>query len=152
MRGRMDIASFPDRFSPHGEKNMVVNGLFRSRSLRRNVGSSIRLLCESDVIHVSNGDQESWAIETVCRRLGYAGLKPDHEKAVRSFGFVLRAFQPWMDSLNASKIAPESLCYWKRCFFLRSSFLGDRNLRSLQWNVSGHSSSTLYMMSYITFQ
>ena len=60
----------------------------------------------------NNGEQESWAIEAVCRRLGYAGLKPDHEKAVRSFGNsrdVLRACQPWMHSLNASKIAPVSL-------------------------------------------
>jgi len=42
--------------------------------------------------------------------------------------------------LNASKIAPESLCRWKRCFFPGSSFLGDRNLQgrgSLQRCVSG---------------
>jgi len=38
--------------------------------------------------------------EAVCRRLGYAGLKPDHEKAVMSVGNdrdvrnVLRACQP----------------------------------------------------------
>ena len=67
--------------------------------------------------------------------VGYAGLKPDHEKAVRSFGNsrdVLRACQPWMDSLNASKIAPESLCHWKRCFILGSSFLGDWNLQGRQ--------------------
>ena len=91
----------------------------------------------------NNGDQESWAIVAVCRRLGYAGLKPDHKKAVRSFGNgrdVLRACQSWMDSLNASKIAPESLCQRKRCFFPGSSFLSDQILQgrqSLQWNVSG---------------
>ena len=119
--------------------------IFRSRSLRRNVGGPVRLLCESDVIHGANGNQETWAIEAVCRRLGYTGLKPDHKKAVMSFGNgrdVLRACQLWMDSLNASKIAPESLCRWKRCFFPGSSFLGldDRNLQgrqSLQRNVSG---------------
>ena len=95
----------------------------------------IRLLCEGDLIHGNNGDQERWAIDAECRRLGYAGLKPDHEKAVRSFGNsrnVLRACQPWMDSLNASKIAPESLCRWKRFFFLGSSFLGDQNLMRRQ--------------------
>jgi len=31
----------------------------------------------------------------------------------------------------------QSLCRWKRCFFLGSLFLGDQNLRSLQRNVSG---------------
>ena len=83
----------------------LVNGLFHSRSLRQNVGGPIRLLCESDVIHGNNGNQESWAIEAVYRRSGYAGLKPSREKAVRSFvnGWdVLRASQPWMESLNAS--------------------------------------------------
>jgi len=38
-----------------------------------------------DVIHGQNGHQESWAIEAICRRLGYAGLKQDHKKVVRSF-------------------------------------------------------------------
>ena len=133
------LVSFPDHFR-HMGKIGRVNSLFRSRSLRQNVGGPIRLLCKSDVIHGNNGDQESWAIEAVCRRLGYAGLLPDHEKDVRSFGNgrdVLRACQLWMDSLNASKIAPESLCCWKRGFFPGSSLLGDRNLRSLQRNVSG---------------
>ena len=109
-----------------------MNDLFYSHSLCRNVGGPIRLVCESDVIHRNNGDWESRAIEAVCRRLGYTGLKPDHENAVRSLGNgrdVLRACQPWTDSLNASKIAPESLCRWKRCFFLGSSFLGDWNLQ-----------------------
>ena len=127
--------SYSQTIFRHTGKNGLVNGLLCSRSLRWNVGSPIRLLCESDVIHGNNGDQESWAIEAVCRSLGYAGLKPDHKTAVRSFGNgqdVLRACQPWMDSLNASKIAPESLCRWKRCFFLESSFLGDRNLQGRQ--------------------
>ena len=71
----------------------------------------------------------------MCRRLGYAGLKPDHEKAVRSVGNswdVLRTCQPWMDCWNASKITPGPLCCWKRCFFLGSSFLGDWNLQGRQ--------------------
>jgi len=94
----------------------------------------------SDVIH----GNIKWRPRKVSNRgsvqESYAGLKPDHEKAFRSFGNgrdVLRACQPWMDSLNASKIPPESLCRWKRCFFPGSSFLGDRNLGSLQRNVSG---------------
>ena len=64
------------------------------------------------LLHGNNGDQESWAIEAVRRRLGYTGLKPDHKKAIRSFRNgrdVLRACQMWMDRLNASKIAPESI-------------------------------------------
>ena len=72
-------------------------------SLRRNVGGPIRLLCESDVIHGNNGDQESWAIKAVCRRLGYAGLKPASEKAVRSsrtvgmcWELVNREWEVWM--------------------------------------------------------
>ena len=62
-------------------------------------------------IHGNNGNQESWAIEAVCRRLGYAGLKPDHEKAVRSFGNgrdVLGACQPWMQRSQLSRILRES--------------------------------------------
>jgi len=140
----------------------LVNSLFLSRSLCRNIGGPIRLLCETDVIHRNNGDHKSWAIEAVCRRLGYTGLKPDHEKAVRSFRNgqdVLRACQPWMDSLNASKIAPKSLCRWKRCFFPGLSFLGNQkppgktdlcNEMSQDGVIVCHSSSTLYMMSYIT--
>ena len=49
-----------------------VNSLFHSRSTHRNVGRPIKLHCVSDIIHGNNGDQESWAIETVCRILGYA--------------------------------------------------------------------------------
>jgi len=40
--------------------------------------------CVSDIIHGNNGDQESWAIKAVCRKLGYVELKLDHKKAVRS--------------------------------------------------------------------
>jgi len=76
----MHDLSFPDHFSPHREKIGLVNGLFRSRSLCQNIGGPVRLLCESDIIHGANGNQESWAIEAVCRRLGYTGLKPDHKK------------------------------------------------------------------------
>ena len=47
-----------------------VNSLFRSHSLRRNVGGPMRLICEIDALHRNNGDQESRAIEAVCRRLG----------------------------------------------------------------------------------
>ena len=54
----------------HMGKFGLVNSLFLSRSLRRNVGSPIRLLCEIDVLPRNNGDQESWVIEAVCRRLG----------------------------------------------------------------------------------
>jgi len=47
----------------------LVNSLFHSHSLHWNVGGPIRLLCKSDVLHGNNGDQESWAIKAVCRRL-----------------------------------------------------------------------------------
>jgi len=40
-----------------------------------------------------HSDQESWAIEAVCRRLGYTGLKLDHEKGVRSFMKVWDVFE-----------------------------------------------------------
>ena len=62
-----------------------MNSLFHSHSAHRNVGRPIRLRCISDIIHGNNGDQESRVIEAVYRRLGYAGLKPGHETAVRSF-------------------------------------------------------------------
>jgi len=63
-------------------------------------------------------------------------------------------------SLNTSKVAPESLCCWKRFSFPGSSLLGYRNLRgrqSLRWNVSGWcyhvcSSSKLYMIPYTVLQ
>jgi len=54
------------------------------------------------------------------------------QEGYQEFRDVLRACQPWMDSLNASKIVPESLCRWKRCFFLGLSFLGDQNLQGRQ--------------------
>ena len=105
------LVSFPDHFSPHG-KNWSGERPSPFSFPPPNVSGPIRLLCERDVIHGNNGDQESWAIEAVCRRLGCAGLKPASEKAVRSFANgrdVLRGCQPWMESLNASKIAPESV-------------------------------------------
>jgi len=84
-------------------------------------------------------------IEAVCRRLGYTGLKPDHEKLVRSFvnsWDVLESLTtPTVESLNASEIAPESLCCWKIFIFPESTFLSDQNLRgrqSLQQNVLSH--------------
>ena len=55
-------ALFPDRFSPHG-KIGLVKSLFRSCSLCQNVGSPIRLLCESDVMHgimVTKKAEQSW--------------------------------------------------------------------------------------------
>jgi len=45
----------------------------------------ISLSCISDVIYENKGDQGRQVVEVVCRRLGYSGLKPVHEKAVRSF-------------------------------------------------------------------
>jgi len=72
----------PRPFFATQRKIGLVNGLFHSRSLRRNVGGPIRLGCESDVIHGNNGNKESGTIEAVCRTLGYAGLKSDHEKAI----------------------------------------------------------------------
>ena len=136
------LVSFPDHFSPHGKNRSgerPIPFLFPPPECWRSNQVALRKWR----IHGNNGDQESWAIEAVYRRLGYAGLKPDHKKAVRSFRNgrdVLRACQPWMDRLNASKIGPESLCRWKRCFFPESLFLGDQNLQgrpSLQRNVSG---------------
>jgi len=47
------------------------------------------LRCVTDVIHKNNGNQESRA----SRILGYAGLKLDHEKAVRSFVNGLDVFE-----------------------------------------------------------
>ena len=70
---------------------------------------TLRLRCVSDVIHWNNVDQESWVTEAVCRRLGYTGLNADHEKAVRNFMNGWRAWQPTVESLNGSEIAPESL-------------------------------------------
>ena len=111
-----------------------------------NVGGPIRLLCENDVIHRNNGAQESWAIEAVCRRLGYAGLKPASEKAVRSFANsrdVLRAWIvncEWKVWMPVRLLQSLSVAERARCFFPGSSFLGDRNLQgrwSLQWCVSG---------------
>ena len=86
-------------------KTGLVNCLFHSHSLRWNVGSPIRLLCEDDVLHGNNGDQKSWAIEAVCKRPGYAGLKPDHKKAVRSFRMCWELVKncEWT-VLNASKM------------------------------------------------
>ena len=99
----------------------LVNGLFHSRSLCWNVGGPIRLLCQSDIMHGNNGNQER---------------------------------------MNACKIAPESLCCSKRCFFPGSLFLGDQNLQrktdlcnemSRDGIIVCHSNSTLCMMSYITW-
>ena len=145
----------------HMGKICLVKGLFRSRFLHQNVGGPIRLLCESDVLHRNNGDQESWAIKAVCRRLHYTGLKPDHEKAIRSFRNgreVLRTCQPWMDRLNANKIAPGSITEngvtFQDCRFLAIRTSREDNLYN-EVSQDGitvcHSSSTLYMMSHITF-
>ena len=62
------LVSFPDHFSLHRE-NVLVNGLFYSCFTCQFVGRPIRLRCVSEVIHRNNGDQESWVIEAVCRRL-----------------------------------------------------------------------------------
>lgn len=59
-----------------------MNGLFHSGSTRWNVGEPIRLHCISNIIDGSNGDENA---EQLSRRLGYTGLKVDHQKGVRSF-------------------------------------------------------------------
>jgi len=133
----MGIASLIPRpliFSPHREKR---SGEW---PIPFYVGRPIMLRCTSEVIHGNNGDQESWAIEAVCRTLGYAVLKTDDKKAAR--GIVngqdeFGAWQPTVESLNASKIASESLCWWKKILFPGSSFLGNQNLWGRQRNVSG---------------
>ena len=65
----------------------------------------------------------------------------------------LRAWQPIVESLNASKIAPESLCRCKTLFFPGSSFLGNQNLcgdnlcnkKSQDGIIMCHCSATLCM-------
>ena len=77
-------------------KNGPVNGLFHSCSTNWNAGH-----CMCDVMHGNNGNQESWVIEVVCRR-----LKPDHEKVDRSFvnGWdVFESLATNSENLNASK-------------------------------------------------
>jgi len=111
------------------------------------------LRCTSEVIHGNNGDQESWAIEAVCRTLGYAVLKTDHKKAAR--GIVngqdeFGAWQPTVESLNASKIASESLCWWKKFSFQDLLSLATRtseedNEMSQDGIIMCHSSPTLYL-------
>ena len=77
------IASSPGHSPPKSGLGMrLVNGLFNSCSTCWNVGRPIRLCLHK---HRNNGNQENQVIEAVCRRPSYAGLKPDHEKAVRSF-------------------------------------------------------------------
>ena len=51
------LASFQDHFLPHRE-NGLVNSLFQSRSICRNVGRPIRLCCIRDVLHGNNSNQE----------------------------------------------------------------------------------------------
>ena len=102
----------------HAGKIGLVNGLFRSCSLRQNVGGPIRLLCESDVIHGNNGDQEGWAIEAICRRLGYAGLKPAGEKAVRCFA----------NSLDTWKLVNREWKVWMQVRLLQSLSLAERGV------------------------
>ena len=86
----------------------------------------------------NNGNQESLAIKAVIRRLGYAGQKLDHQKAVRSFvnsRDVFESLKPAMESLNGNEFAPESPWCWQR-FFFPGSFLCDQNLweRQIKWH------------------
>ena len=57
MHCQYSAVSFPDHFLHTEGKNSPVNGIFRSGSLRRNVGGAIS--CESEEIHGINGDRES---------------------------------------------------------------------------------------------
>jgi len=70
------------------------------------------------------GHQEIWVTEAVCGRLGYAGLKPITRKQSGvswTVGMCWRAWQLTVESLNASKFAPESLCHWEFCLARRWS-------------------------------
>jgi len=128
------LVSFPDG------KNGLVNSLFHSHSIYRNNGRPIMLRCVSDVIHGNNGNQESWAIKAVCRRLGYAVLKPDHKKAVRSFMNALKNYVWELDNRHWKFWMPIRLLQSLSFFFPGSYFLGDCNLQgrqSLQWSISG---------------
>jgi len=78
------LVLIPDYFLTQREN--ICERLYHSRSTRWNVGGPIRLCCISDEIHVGIPVMATMkVIEAICRRLGYTGLKPDHEKAVRSF-------------------------------------------------------------------
>ena len=75
-------------------KNSLLNYLIHFYYTCQNVGGPIRQHCISDtyvcsflvplipMCYITYGTKKSCA---VCRRLGLAGLKPEHEKAVRSF-------------------------------------------------------------------
>ena len=95
------LVLFPDHLLPQ-RGNSLLNGLFHSRSAHLKVGGPIRLCCISDKIHVGImvTKKAEWS---VCSRLGYTGLKPDHEKAVSSFmngRICLRAWQPAVEKFE----------------------------------------------------
>jgi len=92
--------------------------------------TTIWLCCATDIIHGHMATEESWAIKVVCRRLGYADLKPDHEKAVRSFANNQDMF---VSTINCQRkvLMPVRLLQgrWQTSFFaLHSEPLEEDNL------------------------
>ena len=81
------------------------------------------------------GDRGNWAIKVVCRRLGYAGLKPDHEKAVRSFVNNQDMFVSTIDRQRKVWM-PVRLLRSLTDFFLCFAFRTSWGRQSLQRNVS----------------
>ena len=139
------LVSFPDHFSLHRE-NGLVNGLFHSRSTLQYVGRPIRLCCVSEVIHGNNGDQESWVIKAVLRRLGYTVLKPEHEKTDRNLmnsQDVFENLQSTVETVNASKIAPVTPSL--KGFFSFQIFFPWQSEPPRKTNLC-HSRSALYIM------
>jgi len=93
----------------------------------------------------------------VCRRLGYPGLKPDHEKTVRSFGngwdVPNGQFECQQDRSRVSLLLKEVFLS-RIVVSWRSEPPGKTDLcneMSQDGIIVCHSSSTLYMMSCITF-
>jgi len=89
-----------------------IKSLFHSwfNGTHGDVGGPIRLRCISDIIHGNNGNQERWVIEATRRRLGYAGLKPNHKKAVKEYGELLGCVcefcQPAMEDWMPVRLLP----------------------------------------------